>query len=89
MLDVYHMNIEDKSIIASFIEAIDYCYHIHFADATRRYPGTGQIDFLNIMRALKALKYDGFISLEVMQKPDQYTAASRSIEYLRLLDELS
>jgi sugar phosphate isomerase/epimerase len=89
MLDIYHMNIEDKSIVASFIEAIDYCFHIHFADATRRYPGTGQIDFLNIMRALKALKYDRFISLEIMQKPDQYTAASRSIEYLRLLDELS
>ena len=41
------------------------------------------------MRAVKALKYDGRISLEIMQKPDQYTAAKRCIEYLRLVDELA
>ena len=88
MLDVFHMNIEDKSQAASFIEAKDYNLHVHFADNNRGVPGTGKIDFVDAIRVLKALGYNRYISLEIDQIPDCYSSAKASFEYLnRLIKE--
>jgi sugar phosphate isomerase/epimerase len=89
MMDVFHMNIEDKSQAASLIEAKDYNVHIHFADNNRGVPGTGKIDFVDAVRVLKALGYNRYISLEIDQIPDCYQAAKASFDYLnRLLNEV-
>jgi len=88
MMDVFHMNIEEKSQAASFIEGKDYNIHVHFADNHRGIPGTGKIDFVDAVRVLKALGYNRYISLEIEQLPDCYRAAKASFEYVkRLLDE--
>lgn len=88
MMDVFHMNIEDKSQAASFIDAKDYNIHIHFADNNRGIPGAGKIDFVDAIRVLKALGYNRYISLEVDQIPDCYSAAKASFEYVnRLIKE--
>jgi sugar phosphate isomerase/epimerase len=85
MLDVFHMQIEDPSISAGFIEAADILFHVHFADTNRGAPGTGGIDFAQILRVLKALKYSRFISMEYNQLPDSETAARYGIEYIRTM----
>lgn len=82
MLDVFHMNIEDRSIIASLIEAKEVTIHLHFAENNRGAPGVGHIDFPEIVRALKAMRYDRYISLEIDQIPDSYHAAKASFHYL-------
>lgn len=87
MLDVFHMNIEDRSLAASIIEANDYNIHVHFAENNRGIPGTGHIDFLEIVRVLKALEYDRFISIEINQLPDSRTAAQASFNYLNKIIE--
>lgn len=88
LMDVFHMNIEDKSQAASFIEAKDYNLHIHFADNNRGVPGTGNIDFVDAIRVLKALGYNRYISMEIDQLPDCYSAAKASFEYVnRLIKE--
>jgi sugar phosphate isomerase/epimerase len=83
MLDVFHMNIEDPSFAASMIEARDYTLHLHFADSNRLAPGQGGIPFAEIVRVLKALRYNKYITMEVRQAPDCHTAAERSYEYIR------
>jgi sugar phosphate isomerase/epimerase len=88
MLDIYHMHMEDRSIAASFIEAGSLCRHIHFSDSTRRHPGTGNMNFAEILHVLRALDYQGFVSLEILQTPNQEVAAQRSIDYLRFLAQL-
>ncbi len=89
MMDVFHMNIEDKSQAASFIDAKDYNLHIHFADNNRGVPGTGNIDFVDAIRVLKALGYNRYISLEIDQIPDCYSAAKAAFKYLnRLIQEV-
>lgn len=85
MLDVFHMQIEDASIVASFVEAASKTVHIHFADTNRALPGGGGIDFLTILRVVKALGYNRFISMEINQTPDSETAARRSLEYMKML----
>lgn len=88
MLDVFHMNIEDRSIAASFIEAKDYNHHIHFADNNRGVPGVGNINFADAVRVLKAQGFDRYISMEIDQIPDCYSAAKASFQYIdRLVKE--
>lgn len=88
MLDLFHMNIEDKSISASLIEAKPYTKHVHFADNNRGVPGMGSINFPEILRILKSLEYEHYISMEIEQFPDCYSAAKASFDYVdRLMKE--
>ena len=85
MPDVFHMNIEDRTIGAELARHIDYVGYIHFADSNRLAPGWGHIDFKNIIRCLKRAKYDGWVSVEILPKPNPDTAARQAIEYLKPL----
>jgi sugar phosphate isomerase/epimerase len=82
------MNIEDRSIAASLVEAGARCVHVHFADSNRRVPGTGHIDFPEIVRILKALNYQRYISIEIEQdQADRKTAQDAFVYVQRLLAE--
>lgn len=85
MLDVFHMNIEDRSLAASFIEANEVNIHIHLADNQRGAPGTGALNFLDIIRVLKALEYKRYLSMEIEQTPSCYEAAVRAYTYIQQL----
>lgn len=83
MLDTYHMNIEDVDIYDSFREARQYCWHIHFSDNNRKWPGNAHLDFPGIVEVLQEIEYDGFVSAEILPWPDPNTAARSTIHYLR------
>ncbi|HEX9014958.1 MAG TPA: sugar phosphate isomerase/epimerase family protein [Chloroflexota bacterium] len=85
MPDVFHMNIEDASISRSLKAAKDSIAYVHFADSNRWAPGDGHLDFADIVGTLKAIGYDGFVTLEILPCPDPDTAASRGISYVRKL----
>jgi sugar phosphate isomerase/epimerase len=65
MGDTYHMNIEESSFSESIAKAREYLVHIHVADSNRLAPGRGHIDFHEIVRALREIDYQGYLSLEV------------------------
>lgn len=82
MPDTFHMNIEDRSIgetLATHISDIDY---IHLADSNRLAPGKGHLDFPEIFKCLLSVKYQGWVSLEILPKPDPERAASQAADYL-------
>jgi len=83
LLDTFHMNIEDDSINAGFVRARDLLGHVHYSDSNRCAPGTGNIDFVEITKILKALNYKGFVTVEVLPIPDLFTAAEKSMMYLK------
>jgi len=83
MLDVYHMNIEDVDIYASFREAGQMCWLVHLADNNRRWPGSAHLDFTRITNAMQEIGYKGFASLEILPWPDPDTAARSAIGFLR------
>ncbi len=82
LLDIYHTMIEEASITASLIRYFDHIAHIQFSDSNRLAPGSGQMDYPGLIRVLMALKYQGYLSVEVVQKPSGLEAARRSAEYL-------
>ncbi len=85
MPDVFHMNIEDVTIGGELAKNIDYIDYIHFADSNRLAPGQGHTDFEDILTHLRRANYDGWLSVEILPKPDPDTAARQAIEYLRPL----
>jgi len=85
MPDVYHMNIEDASILNSLQKAKQRISYVHFADSNRQAPGKGHLDFRSIINVLKNIGYDGFVTVEILPQPDPDTAAKMAIDYLRPL----
>jgi len=82
MPDTFHMNIEDRSIGQTLANNIADISYIHFADSNRLAPGQGHIDFIEILGYLKQANYDGWISLEILPRPDPETAAKQGAEFL-------
>ncbi|MBT9778929.1 TIM barrel protein [Clostridium sp. MCC353] len=83
MLDTFHMNIEDRSVLGSLRLCGDRIRHIHFLDSNRLAPGMGHLDMEGIYRVLKEIRYDGFLCLEALAKPDGETCAKKGIEFFK------
>lgn len=82
MLDIFHLSIEEKSMIDAIKKYTPMCYHVHLADNNRKYPGAGGFDFDQIVSAFHTSGYDGAFTVEVRQVPDSLTAAKRAAETL-------
>ena len=82
LVDTFHMNIEEVSIYDSIIQAKDYITHVHFADSNRWAPGCGHLDFKKIIKTLKKIDYQGYVSAEILPLPDPDTAARITAETL-------
>ena len=65
LLDVYHMNIEEKNICQSIEKAKDKLFHLQVAENDRGIPGTGSINWLEIFNTLKKINYNKNVSLEM------------------------
>ncbi|KZZ12377.1 hydroxypyruvate isomerase, partial [Oleiphilus sp. HI0078] len=75
--DIYHMQIMHGDIIRKIGSAQAQIGHIQFADNPGRHePGTGELNFSQIFKALDRLNYSGYISAEYI--PSSTTDASLS-----------
>jgi len=63
-LDTYHMNIEEKSFYDATVMAGSELMHYHLCENDRGIPGTGQVDWDGIFRALAEIGYTGNAALE-------------------------
>jgi sugar phosphate isomerase/epimerase len=82
MPDVFHMNIEDRHIGSELARHIAHIKYIHFADSNRLAPGQGHTDFHDIFNHLQQAGYDGWVSAEILPKPDPDTAARQTAAFL-------
>ena len=82
MMDVFHLNIEEKDICEAIHQYRDVNIHVHLSDNNRRYPGNCGLDFERIIRAFYSVGYDDLFCTEIFQIPSMEESAKRSIEYL-------
>lgn len=82
MPDIFHMNIEDRTIGPELAKHIDFVKYIHFADSNRLAPGQGHLDFRQLLNHLFHARYDGWVSVEILPVPDPDTAARQSADFL-------
>lgn len=63
-LDTFHMNIEEKCIYTAIKKAGKKLTHVHACENDRGTPGTGQIDWKGLAKALKEIGYSGNVVIE-------------------------
>lgn len=79
LADTFHMNIEERYLAESFRAAAGLLKHVHLADSNRQAPGRGHLDVAAVLRVLKEIGYQGFLSFEVFPIPDAVTAIKDGI----------
>ena len=58
------MHLEEKDSGAAIRAAGDRVFHVHACENDRGVPGTGQVDWEGVFRALKEIGYDGDVVIE-------------------------
>jgi D-psicose/D-tagatose/L-ribulose 3-epimerase len=64
LLDTFHMNIEEASVVDAIRGAGHWLKHFHANESHRGVPGTGAIDWTNVHDSLCAVAYDGAVVIE-------------------------
>jgi len=64
MLDTFHMNIEEDSLVSAIHTAGDMLCHLHVGEANRRLPGPGGLPWNAIGDALRSVGFDGCVVME-------------------------
>lgn len=82
MPDVFHMNIEDASFRQALEAARDVVTYVHVADSNRLAPGWGHMPFDEIFQILSDIGYDGWVTAEILPRPDPAAAAAQAVRFL-------
>ncbi len=89
LADTFHMNIEEVRIEDGLAAAAaaGRLWHVHTADSNRWAPGFGHLDFGAVVTSLRRFGYTGFLSAEILPRPDPEAAARKTLRTLRPLVE--
>lgn len=83
-LDVKAMSSEPQPVVEILRKHADWMIHFHANDPNRRGPGMGDVDFAPILKTLREIGYEGWISVEVFDYSlGAEQLASDSIETLK------
>lgn len=71
MVDTFHVNIEEKSVVDAIRIAGQHgLSHVHLCETNAGTFGTGHLDFPVVLRTLREIKYDGFVSVKICREPN-------------------
>ena len=75
LYDIYHQNMMGDFDMQQVLDNIHLIGHFHVADCPGRHePGTGNVDYVSIIKAINKTDYKGHIGLEYRStKPDEET----------------
>jgi sugar phosphate isomerase/epimerase len=85
LADLFHLNIEERSVPEALRSCGELLGHIHFVDSNRRAAGWGHTDFAPVLAALREMRYAGYLSAECFAFPDSDAAAAQTIARFREL----
>ena len=79
LFDIYHMQVMEGNLISTLTSNLDAIGHVHVADVPGRHePGTGEINYARIFKALQEAGYQGYVGLEYAPTVPSEQAARRS-----------
>jgi D-psicose/D-tagatose/L-ribulose 3-epimerase len=64
LFDTFHANIEEKDISAGYRTVGRHLKHVHTCENDRGIPGSGHVEWNEVFKALRDLKYDGWLTIE-------------------------
>jgi len=84
LFDIYHQQITEGNIIENITEHIELIGHFHLADVPgRQEPGTGELNYANILSAVDKTDYDGFVGCEF--RPSG--SSEKALDYVQELNK--
>lgn len=74
--DFYHMQLEDGDLIEKFTAGIDQVGYVQLGDVPGRHqPGTGEVNHVNLLKAIRAAGYKGPMGLEYYPLDNDHSRA--------------
>lgn len=84
LYDIYHQQITEGNLISTITKNIGMIGHFHAADVPGRHePGTGEINYSNVLKAIRDAGYQGYVGLELAPTKDPKQALKPIIDIAR------
>jgi hydroxypyruvate isomerase len=84
LFDCYHAQIMDGNLIPNLVKNMELIGHIHVADTPGRHePGTGEVNYGNIFKALRTAGYDRYVGMEFEPIDESVVAANGALKLLQ------
>jgi len=81
LFDIYHEQVQIGNVTRSLIAAAPHVAVFHIADNPgRNDPGTGEMNYSNIYKAIRKTGYSGYICMEYTPLGDQVASLTRSVK---------
>lgn len=64
LFDTFHANIEEKDVAAAYRTVGKHLKHVHTCENDRGIPGSGHVDWTGVFASLRAIGYDGWLTIE-------------------------
>lgn len=79
LYDTFHANIEEKDPVGAIATYGQRIAHVHVSENDRSTPGEGHVPFAETFAALRAVGYDGWLTVEAFGRALPEVAAATSI----------
>ena len=84
LFDIYHEQVQHGNPIPLVVEAEPYVNIYHVADAPGRHdPGTGEMKWDDIYKAIGKTEYAGYITLEYLPEGDEVESLKKAVTQMR------
>lgn len=84
LFDIYHEQVQVGDVIRSLQAAAEYVSVFHVADNPgRNDPGTGEMNYANIYRAIRKSGYQGYITMEYLPLGDPVQSLVKAVDGMR------
>jgi D-psicose/D-tagatose/L-ribulose 3-epimerase len=79
LFDTFHANIEERHPAEALRSVAAELGHVHASENDRGIPGTGHIDWQGVLKALKVIRYNGWMTIESFAQPEPDLAAAAAV----------
>jgi D-psicose/D-tagatose/L-ribulose 3-epimerase len=79
MYDTFHANIEEKNAGQAINDLAGHFVHVHISESDRGIPGTGMVHWEDTFRALRQVRYDGWLVIEAFGRALPALAAATRV----------
>ncbi|MCS6954110.1 MAG: TIM barrel protein [Bryobacteraceae bacterium] len=84
LFDIYHEQVQIGNVIRTITEAAPYVSVFHIADNPgRNDPGTGELNYANIYKAIRKTGYSGYITMEYLPLGDPVESLTKAVKDMR------
>src|SRR5690349_18271175 len=84
LFDIYHEQVQEGNVIRTLTEAADIVAVFHVADNPgRNDPGTGEMNYTNIYKAIQKTGYAGYVAMEYLPLGDQVASLIKAVNDFR------